>query len=59
MQSKFYGSSQRINRNIVECKERYNLCHGFVADCINRNIVECKVVYVKFDGIADEVLIET
>ena len=26
---------------------------------INRNIVECKVVYVKFDGIADEVLIET
>ena len=48
-----------INRNIVECKVACESLKMRLTVCINRNIVECKVVYVKFDGIADEVLIET
>ena len=32
----------RINRNIVECKDAFTVCHILLFFRINRNIVECK-----------------
>ena len=32
----------RINRNIVECKDRIQLFINSADTCINRNRVECK-----------------
>ena len=32
----------RINRNIVECKDRYSHTEAHQKGSINRNIVECK-----------------
>ena len=42
-----YGAlhgARRINRNIVECKERKRGNSLNYDNCINRNIVECKVL---------------
>ena len=40
-----FGSliERSINRNIVECKEKYKVHLPWLLLCINRNIVECKV----------------
>ena len=37
-------SAERINRNIVECKNLIFCLIGFINDGINRTIVECKDV---------------
>ena len=38
-----YSSAFRINRNIVECKDKYGAITAEAESSINRNIVECKV----------------
>ena len=48
-----YSSAFRINRNIVECKDKYGAITAEAESSININIVECKGLYenetIKFE----------
>ena len=52
-------SLSRINRNIVECKENYQVKNLIMRKSINRNIVECKVQRITVKTCIVSVLIET
>ena len=54
-----FNLGNSINRNIVECKERWRFINGDYCDCINRNIVECKDSSFSFVWKLSSVLIET
>ena len=49
----------RINRNIVECKEKVKSYAELTGNGINRNIVECKEEYRDRLVLQEMVLIET
>ena len=51
--------NSRINRNIVECKDRHMHSLHRWSRGINRNIVECKVLNLLYVSKAFAVLIET
>ena len=59
--AKFKGlrKNNRINRNIVECKGRYQSPGAYRIHRINRNIVECKAALKKQCFNPIYVLIET
>ena len=48
-----------INRNILECKEMFNLAPHHLRRSINRNILECKVSITNETAVRSVVLIET